>query len=65
LETEFLQRQIPIEQRFDAETVEITLKKSLASVGLNLDFEFAISDNDQNIKLKSSNFNAKNLKNLI
>lgn len=63
LETEFLQRQIPIEQRFDAETVEITLKKSLASVGLNLDFEFAISDNDQNIKLKSSNFNAKNLKN--
>lgn len=56
LETEFLQRQIPIEKRFDAETIENILKKSLESVGLNLNFEFAISDNSNKIKLKSRNF---------
>ncbi|MCK9255587.1 MAG: HAMP domain-containing histidine kinase [Bacteroidales bacterium] len=62
LETEFLQRQIPIENRFDTETVNSILKKSLASVGLDIDFEFAISDNKQRIKLKSSNFDVKKTK---
>lgn len=56
LETEYLQRQIPIEQRFDSETVSEILEKSLLSMGLNLDFEFAITDDFHNIKLRSEYF---------
>jgi signal transduction histidine kinase len=56
LETEFMQRQIPIEQRFDPETVETILKNSLSSMGLDLDFEFAITDDMYNIKLGSDDF---------
>ena len=57
LETEFMQRQIPIEQRFDPGTVTEILKKSLLSVGLDIDFEFAITDGNEQVKLKSENFN--------
>jgi signal transduction histidine kinase len=56
LETEFMQRQTPIEQRFDAETISNILEKSLSSMGLNLDFEFAITDDKNNIKIQTENF---------
>jgi two-component system phosphate regulon sensor histidine kinase PhoR len=56
LETEYMQRQIPIEQRFNAPTIENILEKSLSSMGLNLDFEFAITDDKDNVKIKSDNF---------
>ncbi|PLX06117.1 MAG: hypothetical protein C0596_16660 [Marinilabiliales bacterium] len=56
LETEFMQRQIPIEQRFNAATINNILEKSLLSMGLNLDFEFAITDDLSNIKIQSEDF---------
>ncbi|MBN2779056.1 MAG: HAMP domain-containing histidine kinase [Bacteroidales bacterium] len=56
LETEYMQRQIPIEQRFNAPTIENILEKSLSSMGLNLDFEFAITDDKDNVKIKSDDF---------
>lgn len=56
LEAEFMQRQVPIERRFDTKTVSDILKKSLLSVGLDINFEFAITDGDSNIKIKSDNF---------
>ncbi|HNQ68594.1 MAG TPA: HAMP domain-containing sensor histidine kinase [Bacteroidales bacterium] len=56
LETEFMQRQIPIEKRFNSATVTEILKKSLLSMGLDLDFEFAITDDNHNIKLSSKDF---------
>lgn len=56
LETEYMQRQIPIEQRFNAPTIENILEKSLSSMGLNLDFEFAITDDKDNVKIKSDEF---------
>lgn len=56
LETEFMQRQIPIEQRFDSQTVNEILKKSLLSMNLDLDFEFAITDDKHNVKLSSEYF---------
>ncbi len=60
LETEFMQRQVPIEQRFDSRTVSDILEKSLLSLGLDLDFEFAITDDEKNIKLSSENFDINN-----
>ncbi len=56
LETEFMQRQIPIEQRFNAATISNILEKSLSSMGLNLDFEFAITDDLSNVKIQSEDF---------
>lgn len=56
LETEYMQRQIPIEQRFNAPTIENILEKSLSSMGLNLDFEFAITDDKDIVKIKSDEF---------
>lgn len=56
LETEFMQRQIPVEKRFNSATVIDILRKSLLSMGLDLDFEFAITDDNTNIKLSSENF---------
>ncbi len=57
LEAEFMQRQIPIEKRFDAKTIERVLKRSLNSLGINLDFEFAIvDDSNMAIKIASDNF---------
>ena len=58
LETEFMQREIPIEQRFNAATVNNILEKSLSSMGLNLDFEFAITDDKNHIKINSDKFDA-------
>jgi signal transduction histidine kinase len=59
LETEFMQRQIPIEQRFNANTISNILDKSLTSMGLNLDFEFAITDDLSNVKIQSEDFDIK------
>jgi len=56
LETEFLQRQIPIEKRFSSATVTDILEKSLLSMGLDLDFEYAITDDKMKVKLSSENF---------
>ncbi len=58
LETEFMQRQIPVEQRFNSKTVSDILKKSLISVGLDLNFEFAITDDNNKVKLSSDNFDS-------
>ncbi len=59
LETEYMQRQIPIEQRFKSTTVSEILEKSLVSLGLDLDFEFAITDDNNKIKLSSGSFDIK------
>lgn len=56
IELEYTQRQIPIEERFDSQTIANILKKSLAALGLDLEFEFAIVDDNNNIKINSSNF---------
>jgi two-component system phosphate regulon sensor histidine kinase PhoR len=56
IEAEFMQNAIPIENRFDVTTISNILQKSLLSYGLDLDFEFAITDDDYNIKLRSENF---------
>ncbi|MDD3740298.1 MAG: HAMP domain-containing sensor histidine kinase [Bacteroidales bacterium] len=56
LETEFMQRQIPIEKRFNSATVTDILRKSLLSMGLDLNFEFAITDDNLKVKLSSENF---------
>lgn len=57
LEAEFTQRQIPIEKRFDAETIERVLKRTLLSFGIDMDFEFAIIDDaNMEIKIASNNF---------
>jgi len=63
LETEFMQRQIPIEKRFNPETVTEILKKSLLSMGLDLDFEFAITDDKMNVKLSTDNFDIEQAEN--
>ena len=42
LEAEFTSRQIPIEKRFDAETIERVMNRTLTSFGIDMDFEFAI-----------------------
>jgi len=60
LETEFMQRQIPIEQRFDSKTVSDILEQSLKSVGLDINFEFAITDDNQRVKLASEGFHIEN-----
>ncbi len=58
LEAEFTQRQIPIEKRFDAETIRRVLKRTLTSYGIDMDFEFAIvDDNNLAIKIASDRFN--------
>jgi two-component system, OmpR family, phosphate regulon sensor histidine kinase PhoR len=62
LESEFLQRTIPVEQRFDAATISNILEKSLLSQGLNLNFEFAIIDEFENIKINSNNFDINSIK---
>lgn len=56
LEAEFLQRTIPIERRFDVKTINTILESSLLAQGLDLEFEFAIVDENNNIKIKSDNF---------
>jgi signal transduction histidine kinase len=61
LETEFMQRQIPIEERFDSQTITNILEKSLSSIGLDLDFEFAVTDDIDNIKISSENFDISKL----
>ena len=61
LETEFMQRQVPIEQRFDTKTISNILEKSLSSMGLNLRFEFAITDDLNKVKIKSEGFDIDRL----
>lgn len=62
-EAEFSQRQIPVEKRFDAETIKCILYNSLLSQGLNIDFEFAIIDENNNVKIQSEDFETDNIKN--
>lgn len=56
LEREYRLRSKPIEKRFDAATIQNIINKSLMQKGLALDFEFAIFDGKQNIRLKSDLF---------
>jgi len=57
LEAEFTRRQIPIEKRFDAETIERVLKRTLLSYGIDMNFEFAIIDDiTSDIKIMSKKF---------
>jgi len=55
LEAEFTSRQIPIEDRFDAETIERVLRRTLKSYGITMDFEFAIIDEVCNKQKIASN----------
>jgi two-component system phosphate regulon sensor histidine kinase PhoR len=64
IESEFMQNEIPIENRFDVATISNILKKSLLSHDLDLDFEFAITDDNYNIKLQSENFDMSRKKEL-
>lgn len=61
LETEFKQRQVPIEDRFDVETISCLLRRSLLAQGLNLNFEFAIVDENNKLKINSDNFDPNKL----
>ena len=61
LEQEFLHRQIPIEKRFNTETISSVLYQSLLEQGLNLNFEFAIIDENNLTKIKSSGFSKSNI----
>ena len=64
LEAEFTSRQIPIEKRFDAETIERVMKRTLTSFGIDMDFAFAIvNDENMNIKIASANFDISRLDN--
>ena len=57
LEAEFTRRQIPIEKRFDAETIERVLQRTLNSFGIDMDFEFAVIDDiTMDIKIASDKF---------
>ncbi|HOL97921.1 MAG TPA: HAMP domain-containing sensor histidine kinase [Bacteroidales bacterium] len=56
LEQEFFQKRIPIEKRFNAQKIEQVLKQSLIATGINMNFEFAIIDQQQKIKIKSKGF---------
>ncbi|MBQ1606278.1 MAG: HAMP domain-containing histidine kinase [Bacteroidales bacterium] len=62
LEAEFTSRQIPIEKRFDAETIERVMNRTLTSFGIDMDFEFAIvNDENLEIKIASKNFDINRL----
>jgi len=59
LEREYRQRSKPIEKRFDSETINKIITKALIQKGLGLDFEFAVFDGKQNIRLQSNSFDKK------
>ncbi|MBR4584882.1 MAG: HAMP domain-containing histidine kinase [Bacteroidales bacterium] len=62
LEAEFTCRQLPIEKRFDAETIERVLRRTLTSFGIDMNFEFAIIDDiSMETKLASKNFDISRL----
>lgn len=62
LEAEFTSRQIPIEKRFDAETIERVMKRTLISFGIDMAFEFAIvNDENMDVKIASNNFDISRL----
>ena len=62
LEAEFTSRQIPIEKRFDAETIERVMRRTLTSFGIDMAFEFAIvNDENLEIKIASKNFDINRL----
>ena len=57
LEAEFTCRQLPVEKRFDAETIERVLSRTLSSFGIDMGFEFAIIDDiNMETKVASKNF---------
>lgn len=61
-ETSFktLLKNIPIYKRIKPLTVETLLRRELSSEGVNLDFEFAIYDDDLATKVQTENFEKKN-----
>lgn len=62
IESEFLNNKVPIENRFETNTISNILLQSLSSSGLNLEFEFAITDHHSNIRLQSENFDLSKIK---
>lgn len=56
LEKEYEIRRKPIEKRFDKNFIKDVIATELQQRGLELDFEFALGDGEQQIKMKSDNF---------
>jgi len=56
IEKEYEIRRRPIESRFDKAFIETVIQKELSQQGLDLDFEFAVLNGNQEIKIRSDNF---------
>lgn len=61
IEQEFFQNRIPIEKRYDVGTISSILKNSLQSMGIDMNFEFAIANESNKIKIKSKGFDSSRI----